>query len=197
MDIYELKKKNVDFQKRWLEEDPDFFERLEKGQDPDFFVLACSDSRVCPTTITEMPPGHMFIHRNIANQVIENDKGFASSLYYALVYLKVKYILVKGHTNCGGVHAAWDGVDDEHLQEWLSHVRQSLPNEIDADEAWTTEKLTKYNVFSQVTKLENHPIYKEYGEGVQIIGMLFHLKSGELEIFDSESLSEEGQDIVK
>nr|WP_276541065.1 carbonic anhydrase [Salipaludibacillus agaradhaerens] len=62
-----------------------------------------------------MPLGRMFIHRNIANQVSTHDESFSAGLYYALTHLKVKSILVEGHTDCGGVKAAWHGNGEENL----------------------------------------------------------------------------------
>ncbi|WP_096439445.1 carbonic anhydrase [Alteribacter populi] len=188
MELRDLKQKNINFQKKWLKDDPHFFEKMKEGQDPDFLVVACSDSRVCPTTITDMPPGHMFIHRNIANQVVESDESFEASLYYALVHLKVKYILIKGHTGCGGVQAAWDHNEEDGLKSWLAHVKNSLPTDRESRD-WTPEKLSKFNVLHQVEKLKEHPVYQKYGEGVPIIGALFDLGSGELDVFDLDTLT--------
>nr|WP_236784622.1 carbonic anhydrase [Alteribacter salitolerans] len=170
-----------------MKDDPEFFERLNEGQHPEFLVLACSDSRVCPSTVMDAEPGHMFIHRNIANQVVHDDDSFGASLYYALVHLKVKYILIKGHTGCGGVQAAWNDNREEGLQNWLKHVKESLPTDRESRE-WTSEKLCKYNVLYQVTKLKEHPVYQEHGQGVPIIGALYNLASGELDVFDQDTL---------
>ncbi|MGX4670367.1 carbonic anhydrase [Cerasibacillus sp. JNUCC 74] len=105
MDEMNLIKNNEDFIRKMQEEDPDFFRHLQQGQHPEFFVLACSDSRVSPSAISQMKLGNMFIHRNIANQVSNNDDSFSAGLYYALVHLKVSHIIIKGHTECGGIHA--------------------------------------------------------------------------------------------
>ncbi|PYZ96834.1 carbonate dehydratase [Alteribacter lacisalsi] len=196
MDIQDLKKKNVNFKKKWLDTDPDYFEKLTQGQDPDFLVLACSDSRVCPTTVTEMEPGHMFIHRNVANQVVESDESFAAGLYYALVHLKVKYVLINGHTNCGGVQAAWENNDEEGLQGWLKYVKDSMPDPEATDKEWTLEKLAKFNVMVQMKRLQKHPVFQEHGEGVSIIGALFDLKTGSLDVFDPDNLTEEDREML-
>ncbi|THG88660.1 carbonate dehydratase, partial [Alkalihalobacillus alcalophilus ATCC 27647 = CGMCC 1.3604] len=115
MEELELRKKNEEFIQRIKEQDPTFFDELKKGQTPEFFVLSCSDSRVSPSVITQMPLGHMFVHRNIANQVVTEDESFSASLYYALKHLKVKKIVIKGHTDCGGVKAAWLENDEQEL----------------------------------------------------------------------------------
>ncbi|WP_216828494.1 carbonic anhydrase [Alkalihalobacterium elongatum] len=180
MDQLELKKMNKEFVRKIKETDPAFFEELKKGQTPEFFVLSCSDSRVSPSVITQMPLGHMFVHRNIANQVDIKDESFSASLYYALKHLNVKKILIKGHTDCGGVKAAWAGLNDEELQGWLLNIQDSLPQNKNEKEV-SMDELTKINILKQVARLKEHPIYIKYGTAVEIIGCLFHVESGELE----------------
>lgn len=180
MDSFELKRNNEKFIRRIKEEDPNYFENLKKGQTPEFFVLACSDSRVSPSVITQMPLGEMFIHRNIANQVGVSDESFSASLYYALVHLKIKKIIIKGHTDCGGVKAACNHVNDKELISWLSKIRGELTN-IDRHEHLSLDELAKENVVNQMNNLKHHPIYLKYGQSVEILGALFHVDSGELE----------------
>ncbi|WP_233144152.1 carbonic anhydrase [Lottiidibacillus patelloidae] len=127
-----------------------------------------------------MSLGNLFVHRNVANQVSQDDESFATGLYYALVHLKVKKVIIKGHTNCGGVAAAWDNNDEEELVHWLSKVKESFAKK-EGNEHLTSEELSKLNVLKQVENVKNHPIYKKYGQGVDVVGYLFHLESGELE----------------
>jgi len=176
----ELRKNNEEFIQKINEFNPTFFDELKKGQTPEFFVLSCSDSRVSPSVITQMPLGHMFVHRNIANQVNTEDESFSASLYYAIEKLNVKKIIIKGHTDCGGVKAAWLDQDDEEMKGWISKVRKSLPHKNTAEDI-TLNELTKINVLKQVEHLKEHPIYKAYGKNVDVIGCLFHVESGELE----------------
>lgn len=180
MEKQELQKKNAEFIRKKKERDPLYFNKLKEGQKPEFLVLSCSDSRVSPSIITEMPLGYMFVHRNIANQVAVEDESFSASLYYALKYLEVKEIIVKGHTDCGGIKAAWSDNDDEELQTWLSKIRKDLPQK-DVSKDMTIDELTKINVLKQVDNLKKHPIFKTYGKGVGVRGCLFHVESGELE----------------
>lgn len=176
----ELRKNNEEFIRKIKEQDPFFFDELKKGQTPEFFVLSCSDSRVSPSIITQMPLGQMFVHRNIANQVVTEDESFSASLYFALEHLKVKKIIIKGHTECGGIKAAWLDNDEEELQGWISKIRKSFPNKHDIKEI-SLDELAKNNVLKQVEHLKQHPIYKAYGNDVEVRGCLFHVESGELE----------------
>ncbi|WP_217585840.1 carbonic anhydrase [Lentibacillus saliphilus] len=180
MNEAQLKHKNEEFIHKIKRENPNFFDGLKEGQSPEFFMLACSDSRVSPSVITQMPLGEMFVHRNIANQVDQEDESFSASLYYALVHLNIKKIIIKGHTDCGGVKAAWSDGVDEALSGWIGKVKQSLPDKTNANDVHIDE-LTKMNVQKQVARIKDHPVFKAYGEGVQVTGYLYHVATGELE----------------
>lgn len=180
MPSQDFRNKNEEFIRMTKELNPAFFEDLTKGQSPEYFVLSCSDSRVSPSVITQLPLGQMFVHRNIANQVVADDDSFAASLYFAIHHLKVKKIVVKGHTNCGGVRAAMERNNEPELQKWISHIQESLPPDFDIERI-TLDELTKRNVLKQVEKLKNHPIYLKYGQDVEVQGYLFHVASGQLE----------------
>src|SRR5438045_8771584 len=87
-------------------EDPEYFERLSHLQSPEFLWIGCSDSRVPANEITGTQPGEIFVHRNIANMVVHTDVNLLSVLYYAVIQLKVKHVIVCGYSGCGGVRAA-------------------------------------------------------------------------------------------
>ncbi|ADC50746.1 Carbonate dehydratase beta type [Alkalihalophilus pseudofirmus OF4] len=178
MEKKQLQHQNETFLKEMREQDPHFFEKLKEGQQPEMFVLACSDSRVSPSVITNMPLGKMFIHRNIANQVNVADESFTASLYYALKHLKVADILILGHTSCGGVRAAAEGNTEDALAPWLASVRESLGG---AACEGLGEAASIKNVKTQMERLEKHPVYQQYGQGVSIVGAVFHVESGEIE----------------
>ncbi len=89
-------------------DDPAFFSRRAGRQEPHFLFIGCSDSRVPVETLTGVVPGEMFVHRNIANQVVAADLNVLSVLQYAVEVLDVKHLIVGGHYQCGGVHAAME-----------------------------------------------------------------------------------------
>ncbi|WP_173917555.1 carbonic anhydrase [Halobacillus sp. Marseille-Q1614] len=171
------------FSSKILEQDPAYFEDLQAGQSPDYFVISCSDSRVSPSVISNSPLGTMFVHRNIANQVRKDDDSLAASLYYALVHLKVKKIIIKGHTGCGGVAAAQGGNEEPHLKGWIKGIKEGFSSQgYSADN--DLQELVKANVKAQVEQMKNHPVYKEYGGNTEVAGYLFDLGSGKLEQLD-------------
>ena len=87
-----------DNNQRWADqvkqEDPDFFKQLSEQQHPEYLWIGCSDSRVPANELLGMQPGEVFVHRNIANQVIHTDLNCLSVIQFAVEILKVKHIIV-------------------------------------------------------------------------------------------------------
>ncbi|KAI2468527.1 carbonic anhydrase [Annulohypoxylon bovei var. microspora] len=111
----------------WAEEqrkrDPEFFTKLAAGQTPEYLWIGCSDSRIPAEQITGLGPGEAFIHRNIANLVVNTDLNVMSVINYAVRHLQVKHIVVCGHYGCGGVKAAMTPKDLGLLNPWLRNIR--------------------------------------------------------------------------
>jgi carbonic anhydrase len=116
-----------DNNRRWAAErariDPDFFSRLVAQQAPAYLWIGCSDSRVPANEIVDLPPGELFVHRNVANVVVHTDLNCLSVLQYAVDALRVRHIIVCGHYGCGGVRAALQGTKLGLIDNWLRHVQ--------------------------------------------------------------------------
>lgn len=143
---------------KWVAEklavDPAYFEKLSKGQSPEFLYIGCSDSRVTAEELMGASPGKVFIHRNVANLVIGTDNSVNAVVQYAVEYLKVKRIIVCGHYECGGVRASMSPSDMGQLNSWLQALRDVYRlhrHELDAitDQQQRFDRLVELNVTEQ------------------------------------------------
>lgn len=181
-----------------VEEDPEYFNRLAKIQTPDFLWIGCSDSRVPANEITGTQPGEIFVHRNIANMVVNTDVNMLAVLDYAVNHLKVKHVIICGHYGCGGIKAASTKTDFKAvLNMWLRNIKDVYRlhrQELDAinDEELKVDRLVELNVKEQVTNLaktsiiqrawkeDNRPDLHGWVYGVKngIIKPVFEMKAG-------------------
>ena len=120
-------KKIIEGNKNWvaskINEDPEYFQRLSKGQSPPLLWIGCSDSRVPANEVIGAQPGEVFVHRNIANMVIHSDMNMLSVLDYAVNVLKVKHVIVCGHYGCGGIKAAMGNDSIGIIDNWIRHIK--------------------------------------------------------------------------
>ena len=125
----------IDSNRRWsaavTEADPKFFERLAKQQSPKYLWIGCSDSRVPATQIVDLPPGEIFVQRNVANVVSHTDLNCLSTIQFAVDALKVEHIIVVGHYGCGGVQAVLDDARLGLVDNWLRHVGDVAHKHVD------------------------------------------------------------------
>jgi carbonic anhydrase len=152
----------LEYNERWvadrLAERPDYFTRLKDSQDPEYVWIGCSDSRVPAETVTGCQPGDLFVHRNVANQVVHTDLNMLTVLFYAVEHLRVKHIIVCGHYGCGGVKAAMSHRDFGLINRWLQNIKDCAERH-QADLAWLPDeearlrRLVELNVIEQVEHL--------------------------------------------
>ena len=175
----------------WIKEklklDPEYFKRLAKGQKPEFLWIGCSDSRVPANEITGTESGEIFVHRNIANQVIHSDTNMLSVLQYAVEYLHVKHVIVCGHYGCGGVKAAMDTQYVGLVGRWLAYIKDnfqrnketldSIPDPEDRE-----KKMVELNVIEQVHNLAKTSIVQKAWKKreLEIHGWVYSLEDGKI-----------------
>lgn len=176
--------------KAWAAEqvmdDPKYFERLAKVQHPEFLWIGCSDSRVPANQITGTTPGEIFVHRNIANLVVENDVNLLSVLHYAVTYLKVKHVIVCGHYGCGGIKAAMGNESYGILDGWLQNIKNVRDEHMDQllelkDEEARADLLAELSVRRQAQNIANTTIITDAWESDQrpsVHGWIYGLKDG-------------------
>ncbi|MDN3653192.1 carbonate dehydratase [Thalassotalea ponticola] len=184
-DIKTLFANNQAWAKRISQQQPDFFEQLSKQQNPEYLWIGCSDSRVSADQLLGLMPGQVFVHRNIANQVIHTDLNCLSVIQYAVDVLKVKHIIVCGHYGCGGISASLD--QDQHglIDNWLRHindVQRFHQATLDALEGEAlVNRLCELNVVEQVINVAKTTTLINAWQNKQevtIHGFIYNLKDG-------------------
>lgn len=178
--------------RRWVERmrasEADFFKRLAEAQNPDFLYIGCSDSRIPANEIMGLSPGDVFVHRNIANMVVNTDINAQSVIQYAVELLGVKHIVVCGHYGCGGVLAAMQPADLGTLNNWLREIRDVYrmhAPELDAisDQRNRYNRLVELNVQEQcINVIKTAFVQKSYEtKGYPTVhGWVYELSEGVL-----------------
>ena len=176
--------------KKWVEKkldlDPQFFEKLSKGQKPPLLWIGCADSRVPANEIIGAEPGEVFVHRNIANMVIHSDMNMLSVLDYAVNALKVKHVIVCGHYGCGGVNAAMTNQSIGIIDNWIRHIKDVYrvhKKELDSieDQTERSNRFVELNVTEQVFDLAKTSIVQNAwnnGQDLTIHGWVYGVDSG-------------------
>ena len=187
MEVKRIFDNNKEWVKKKLELDPQYFEELSKGQNPNFLYIGCSDSRVSAEELMGISPGNAFVHRNIANMVPNTDLNVMSVIEYAVKHLEVNHVVVCGHYNCGGVKAAMQPADLGVLNPWLRNIRDvyrihktELNNIEKEDDRY--KRLVELNVQEQcVNVLKAAVVQKAINErGLRVHGWVFDISSGKL-----------------
>ncbi|NPV39555.1 Carbonic anhydrase [Brevinematales bacterium NS] len=179
--------------RQWVEEkltaDPEYFKKLSQGQSPGYLFVGCSDSRMPLNTFTKTNPGELFIHRNIANVIRENDPNFLAVLQYAVESLKISHIIVCGHYDCGGVKAVFYGQAKGHVKKWLRPVYRTFRSYAPELAKLSTDKqrydrLAELNVIEGVKRLSRHPIIQKaikQGHPLHIHGWIINIYTGRIQ----------------
>lgn len=183
-------KQLIENNKKWVEKkldlDPQFFEKLSKGQKPPVLWIGCADSRVPANEIIGAEPGEVFVHRNIANMVIHSDMNMLSVLDYAVNALKVKHVIVCGHYGCGGVNAAMTNQSIGIIDNWIRHIKDVYrvhKKELDSieDQTERSNRFVELNVTEQVFDLAKTSIVQNAwnkGQDLTIHGWVYGVDSG-------------------
>lgn len=183
--LLELLENNYRWAEKLRAEDPDYFKRLASQQNPEYFWIGCSDSRVPANQITGLAPGEVFVHRNVANIVVPSDLNCLSVMQFAIDVLKVKHIIVVGHYGCGGVRAALEDQRHGLVDNWLRHVKDvrdkhRLLIEASAPEA-RIDRLCELNVVEQVVNVCQTTVVQDAwqrGQPLTVHGWVYGLGDG-------------------
>lgn len=179
-----------DNNRQWAEqikaEDPEFFKKLSKQQTPEYLWIGCADSRVPANEIVGLMPGELFVHRNVANLVIQTDLNCLSVMQFAVEYLKVKHVIVTGHYGCGGVNAALANQQFGLLDYWVRNIREVYLKHQDAmdeisDDKKRLDRLCELNVVEQAANVSHTNIIQnawKRGQELTIHGWIYSIEDG-------------------
>ena len=165
--------------------EPGFFESLCGQQAPDYLWIGCADSRVPANELVGLRPGQLFVHRNIANVVSPSDLNCLSCLQYAVDVLRVKHIMVVGHSGCGGVHAALNGSRTGIADNWILHVRDVMERHASRlramPESRRIDLACELNVLEQARNVSRTTVVQDAwkrGQPLTIHGWVYALENG-------------------
>ncbi|MET1255213.1 carbonate dehydratase [Aliikangiella maris] len=199
--IEHLMQRNQNWASSIKEKHPDFFLQLSEQQSPEYLWIGCSDSRVPANQIIDLPPGEVFVHRNIANVVVHTDLNCLSVIQYAVEVLKIKHIIVCGHYGCGGVKASMEDQQYGLIDNWLQHIKDV--QRIHASELKSIEnenekfnRLCELNVIEQVKHVANTAIIQyawKKGYELSVHGWIYSIKNGVIRDLDVTLSGQEEQ----
>ncbi|PND38219.1 carbonate dehydratase [Paucibacter aquatile] len=182
----------LDSNKQWAADtetrEPGFFSRLLKQQTPQYLWIGCADSRVPANELVNLLPGELFVHRNVANVVVHSDLNCLSVMQFAVDALKVKHIIVVGHSNCGGVKAALLDARTGLVDNWLRHVQDVRNHHSEWLESIAVEQrvnaLCELNVLEQARNACQTTVVQDAwarGQEIVVHGWVYGLHNGLLE----------------
>ena len=185
-------RQNKDWASTTAHHHPTLFPTLAKSQSPEILWIGCSDSRVPETTVLGLKPGDVFVLRNIANILSPGDISSEAVIEFAVKHLKVKHIVLCGHTLCGGVAAALGNKKLGVIDTWLvplMQLRKENERELERleGEEERGKRLVELNVLRGVRVLrENEAVGRGLREeGLEVHGLVYDVASGVLEELDT------------
>lgn len=184
------------FQRDVFPANRELFQRLSRGQSPEALFIACSDSRVSLEWITQCGPGDLFVVRNAGNMAPSYNQtdAVSATIEYAVSALKVKHIVVCGHSDCGAMKAVLHpeaAADMPDVQSWLRHAegaRRALEAAgIPPDAPDAASALTRLNVRLQLDHLRTHPqVFSRLRSGtLELHGWVYQIGTGEVLAWDA------------
>lgn len=176
--IMEFSEKLLRNNKQWVENqlktNPDFFEKSENRQNPEYLWIGCIDNHISVNEITNSKANEIFVHKNIANMVVRTDMNFQSALSYSVDILKVNNIIICGHYDCDCINRALKNERNGLMNNWLHHVKdiyRLYQDELDAihDATEKARRFVEINVEEQVIELSKSSIIQNAWKNGRLI----------------------------
>jgi carbonic anhydrase len=173
----------------------------ETGQQPEVMVICCCDSRVSPEVIFDAHPGELFVLRNVANLVPPYapsgfTHGVSAALEFAVEILKVKSIVVMGHSHCGGIRAFVEHQNrldrGDFIDNWMALIApaaKTIEHKSDLPKPDYLNLLAQASVIATLRNLRTFPaVEKRVQDGnLDLVGAYFDVANGDLTAYDPAS----------
>jgi carbonic anhydrase len=189
------------FRHRHFVPNADHYEELATyGQEPDVMVISCCDSRVDPETIFSAMPGELFVVRNVANLVPPYETGgrfhgVSTAIEFAVMNLRVKHLIVMGHSGCGGVKAALDQsaaiqTEAQFISRWMSMLDDARLRVVSANQmapqAVKQALLEKEGIKTSIKNLRTFPFVSQLEDKgrLNLHGAYFDIATGTLSVLN-------------
>jgi carbonic anhydrase len=188
IELQELLDSNKQWAAKTESREPGFFSRLLNQQTPQYLWIGCADSRVPANELVDLLPGELFVHRNVANVVVHSDLNCLSVMQFAVDQLKVRHIIIVGHSNCGGVRAALLDVRTGLADNWIRHVQDVRNDHQDwldsLPQGQRVNALCELNVLEQARNACQTTVVQDAwarGQEIVVHGWVYGLHNGLLE----------------
>ena len=190
------------FQESYFKKEEDFFKRLSNKQAPEVLFITCSDSRIDPNLVTQSKRGEIFIVRNVGNIIppydaIKDKNSVAAAIEFAVLSLKVKDIIVCGHSNCGAMEALYKDEREltnmPHLKDWLklaAPVKDIVLKYYPMIQSEARQRITEEeNVLCQLHNIQTYPFVQEaLNAGVlHLHGWDYNIETGKIYAYDTDA----------
>jgi carbonic anhydrase len=187
------------FRKQIFDEKKQLFEELQAGQHPLALFITCADSRIDPNLLTQTAPGELFVLRNAGNMVAPfgtPGSGEGATIEYAVSHLRVRDIILCGHSRCGamqGLLAPAAVSEMREVAEWLrvaeAAVERAKKLVPDASPADLLEKVIEQNVLLQVEHLQTYPAVKEAALAgrLRLHGWVYQFETGQVMAYNAST----------
>jgi len=188
------------FQSDEFQQEKEFFEKLAEGQSPDCLFITCSDSRIDPNRLTQTKPGELFVLRTAGNIVPPYGSvvgGESATIEYAVAALKIKNIVVCGHSHCGAMSGLLTPENLHTLpavRQYLEHAaatRQIIEENFSeiTDFGMKLSQTVETNVLVQIENLKTHPTVAAavLRNELNLHGWVYHFESGQVTTYDKET----------
>jgi carbonic anhydrase len=195
--IERLLEGNRRFVTQTFEKEQEFFSALAKGQKPTVLWIGCSDSRVPVNTITDTKAGEVFVHRNVANIVANNDWNLSAVLEFSINHLNIPQIIICGHYGCGGIDALdQDDGDDKYIPIWLTNAYKARERveeriralRIEIPREQRLKLIVEENVRLQLEHLREYPFVRRAmgGGKLALYGWVYDMETGAIKVLEED-----------